>query len=121
MPFIGYARLGEIVEKTEAEVREDKDAGVIDLDDFESLVKYVAAYWGWGPVAGLQEEVKELKAEFEALTGKPVAAKAEPAKQLGPEDLPFQTVRWKVEDRAETHTNDPYLDRVKKRRKGGAG
>lgn len=49
MPFIGYAQLGEIVGKTEDQVREDKGAKRFDLDNFESLVKYAAMEWGWTP------------------------------------------------------------------------
>jgi hypothetical protein len=129
MPFIGYARLGELVRKTEEEVRADKDQGVIDLDDFESLVRYVAGFWGWGPLGPLKEEVRSMSAELKAILEEQVAAKnaalpeyLRPAdKQIGVKDMRFNTVKWKVEDRTETHTDDPYLDRVKKRRNGSAG
>lgn len=118
MPFIGYKRLSEIVEKTEEEVRADKDAGAIDLDDFESLVRYVARYWGWGPVSELKAQFRELKTEYEKLAArKPASTRREEPKQLGAKDLKHDTVRWKVEDRSEA-TNDPYLERVRARKQG---
>lgn len=49
MPFIGYAQLGEIVGKTEEQVREDKKTKSFDLDNFESLIKYAATELGWTP------------------------------------------------------------------------
>lgn len=125
MPFIGYARLGEIVGKTEDQVREDKDSGVIDLDDFDSLVKYVAEYWNWGPKDAQNDRVLELEAQISKLKDQLRAVRAgpvtdEPLEQLGPEDLEHPTVRWKVEDRASKakHTEDPYLRRTLERKKG---
>jgi hypothetical protein len=124
MPFIGYARLGELVRKTEEEVRADKDQGIIDLEDFESLVKYVAGFWGWGQLGPLQAEVLAMKAQLKGILEEQLEAKnaALPEylrpedSQIGVEDMKFSTVKWKVEDRVETRTDDPYLDRVKKRR-----
>ena len=130
MPFIGYARLGELVRKTEEQVRADKDAGIIDLDDFESLVKYVAGFWGWGQLGPLQAEVLAMKAQLKGILAEQTETKnaALPEylrpedSQIGVADMPqFSTVKWKVEDRDETNTEDPYLDRVKKRRNGKIG
>lgn len=129
MPFIGYARLGELVRKTEEEVRADKDQGIIDLDDFESLVKYVAGFWGWGPLGPLAEEVRIIKGELKAVLEEKEEARVSALpeylrpedEQIGVEDMQFSTVKWKVEDRTETHTDDPYLDRIKKRRNGQSG
>lgn len=125
MPFIGYARLGEIVNKSEDQVREDKENGIIDLDDFDSLVKYVAEYWGWGPLAKATAEVNSLRERLSEMEDQIVALRkgaprVEPPKQLGAEDLPHDTVRWKVEDRSEKskHTDDPYLRRTLERKKG---
>ena len=111
--------MADMVNKTEEEVRADKDAGVIDLDDFESLVRYVASFWGWGPITELKAQVAELKKDYaQLLTSKPAhVEKPKEPEQLGAEDLKHPTVRWKVEDRQEK-TNDPYLERVRQQKQG---
>lgn len=122
MPFIGYKRLGEIVGKTEDEIRIEKEAGTIDLDDFEGLVRYVASYWGWGPLSELQSQVRTLREDYEKLIArKPASAhKEEVPEQLDEGDLPHETTRWKVEDR-DGPSPDPYLDRIRNHRGGRNG
>lgn len=119
MPFIGYARLGEIVNKTEDQVREDKESGLIDLDDFESLVRYVADFWGMVDPSDLLEKIHYLNKEIEALraqvANKKTAPKEEPFRQLDAKDLPGPTVRYKVVDTTKP-SSDPYLDRTKARK-----
>jgi hypothetical protein len=60
MPFIGYAQLAELVGKTEEEVRQDRSEHQLDLDNFESLVKYVATAWGWAPSGAVPRQVSKV-------------------------------------------------------------
>lgn len=83
MPFIGYKNLAEIASSrlpegrapiTEADVRDAKEAGQVNLDDFATLVEYVAGIWGWLPpglgldnLASLREGLKEAEEQAEAV------------------------------------------------------
>lgn len=143
MPILGYKKLAEIVSSEIPEgcpaVDEDglrlaKDAGQFDLDDFASIVKYVAGMWGWLPpalgldnmallreevgkkdktIARLEDEVARLNLvnkQLDEALYRPIAIVPEEAQKIAaPSD---SRDKWSVQDNYKP-SEDPYLDRAR--------